>query len=149
MSLTQALSTALSGLQVNQASISIVAANVANADTPGYTRKVVTQVAIGGSASIGVRVSDIRREIDLYIQRQLRVENAGASYADTRANMYSQLQDIYGLTTALTRKRWRWGTNAARRQILPTSLPCINHTGSGSRYSGTDLSGGINRNAHL
>ena len=45
--------------------------------------------------------------------------------------------------------RWRRGTNALRRQILPTSLPGINHTGSGSRYSGTDLSGGINRNAHL
>ena len=42
--------------------------------------------------------------------------------------------------------RWRRGTNAFRRQILPTSLPGINHTGSGSRYSGTDLSGGINRN---
>ena len=42
--------------------------------------------------------------------------------------------------------RWRRGTNALRRQILPTSLPGINHTGSGSRYSGTDLSGGINRN---
>jgi hypothetical protein len=41
---------------------------------------------------------------------------------------------------------WRRGTNAFRRQILPTSLPGINHTGSGSRYSGTDLSGGINRN---
>ena len=49
MSLTQALNTALSGLQVKQASISMVAANVANADTPGYTRKVVNQVATGGN----------------------------------------------------------------------------------------------------
>ena len=51
MSLTQALSTALSGLKVNQASLSLVAANVANADTPGYTRKTVNQVAIGGNAA--------------------------------------------------------------------------------------------------
>ena len=93
MSLTQALSSALSGLQVNQAGIALVAANVANADTPGYTRKVMDQVATGTSTSIGVRVSDIQREIDLYIQRQLRIENSGASYADTRARMYSQLQD--------------------------------------------------------
>ena len=96
MSLTQALTSALSGLQVNQASISMVAANVANADTPGYTRKVVNQVPTGSRSSIGVRVSDIQRQIDLYIQRQLRVENSGASYADTRARMYSQLQEIYG-----------------------------------------------------
>jgi flagellar hook-associated protein 1 FlgK len=121
MSLTQALSTALSGLQVNQASISIVAANVANADTPGYTRKVVNQVAIGGSASIGVRVSDIQREIDLYIQRQLRVENAGASYADTRANMYSQLQDIYGQPGASTSLESVYNSFTSALQVLSTS----------------------------
>ena len=121
MSLTQALSTALSGLQVNQASISIVAANVANADTPGYTRKVVNQVAIGGSASIGVRVSDIQREIDLYIQRQLRVENAGASYADTRANMYSQLQDIYGQPGADTSLEAVYNSFTSALQVLSTS----------------------------
>ena len=56
----------------------MVAANVANADTPGYSRKVVNQVATGANTSIGVRVSDIQREFDLYVQRQLRVENAGA-----------------------------------------------------------------------
>jgi flagellar hook-associated protein 1 len=121
MSLTQALSTALSGLQVNQASISIVAANVANADTPGYTRKVVNQVAIGGGASIGVRVSDIQREIDLYIQRQLRVENAGASYADTRANMYSQLQDIYGQPGAGTSLESVYNSFTSALQVLSTS----------------------------
>src|SRR6478736_418404 len=121
MSLTQALSTALSGLQVNQASISIVASNVANADTPGYTRKVVDQVAIGGSASIGVRVSDIQREIDLYIQRQLRVENAGASYADTRANMYSQLQDIYGQPGADTSLESVYNSFTSALQVLSTS----------------------------
>ncbi len=36
------------------------------------------------------------------------------------------------------------------RQILPAYLPGINHTGSGSRYSGTDpFSVGTNRHAHL
>jgi flagellar hook-associated protein 1 len=121
MSLTQALSTALSGLQVNQASISMVASNVANADTPGYTRKVVNQVAIGGDASIGVRVSDIQREIDLYIQKQLRVENAGASYADTRANMYSQLQDIYGQPGADTSLESVYNSFTSALQVLSTS----------------------------
>ena len=121
MSLTQALSTALSGLQVNQASISMVAANVANADTPGYTRKVVNQVATGGSSSIGVRVSDIQRQIDLYIQRQLRVENSGASYADTRANMYSQLQDIYGQPGANTSLEAIYNSFTSALQVLSTS----------------------------
>jgi flagellar hook-associated protein 1 FlgK len=121
MSLTQALSSALSGLQVNQAGIALVAANVANADTPGYTRKVMDQVATGTSTSIGVRVSDIQREIDLYIQRQLRIENSGASYADTRARMYSQLQEIYGQPGSATSLEGVYNSFTNALQVLSTS----------------------------
>lgn len=121
MSLTQALNSALSGLQVTQANIAMVAANVANADTPGYTRKVVNQIATGGNTSVGVRVSDIQREIDLYVQRQLRVENAGASYADTRAAMYSQLQDIYGQPGASTALESVYNNFTTAVQSLSTS----------------------------
>jgi flagellar hook-associated protein 1 len=121
MSLTQALSSALSGLQVNQAGIALVAANVANADTPGYTRKVMDQVATGTSTSIGVRVSDIQREIDLYIQRQLRIENSGASYADTRARMYSQLQEIYGQPGSSTSLEGVYNSFTTALQVLSTS----------------------------
>jgi flagellar hook-associated protein 1 FlgK len=97
MGLTQALSAALSGLQANQTSISLVSANVANAGTPGYTRKTVDQVATAGNGTnIGVRINEVQRAIDQYVQRQLRVENSGASYADTRAQIYNRLQDIYG-----------------------------------------------------
>ena len=97
MSLTQALSAAIAGLKVNQSSLALVAANVANADTPGYVRKTVNQVAVAGNnTGISVDISAITRELDAYVQRQLRVENSGASYADTRAQMYQQLQGVYG-----------------------------------------------------
>lgn len=97
MSLTQALSAAIAGLKVNQSSLALVAANVANADTPGYVRKTVNQVAVAGNnTGISVNISAITRELDAYVQRQLRVENSGASYADTRAQMYQQLQGVYG-----------------------------------------------------
>ena len=97
MSLAQSIATALSGLQVNQASIALVSSNVANADTPGYVRKTVQQVStVGNGTDVGVRIADVQRTLDQYIQRQLRTENSGASYADTRAQVYSQLQDVYG-----------------------------------------------------
>lgn len=97
MGLTQTLSTALSGLTATQTSLSIVAANVANADSPSYVRKAVVQVPIGGSdAGIGVRISAVQRTLDQYVQRQLRVENSGAAYADLRAQFYSRLQSIFG-----------------------------------------------------
>src|SRR5476651_1550914 len=97
MSLTQALSAAIAGLKVNQSSLALVAANVANADTPGYVRKTVDQEATAGNgAGISVNITAIQRELDTYVQRQLRTENSGATYADTRAQIYQQLQDVYG-----------------------------------------------------
>ena len=97
MSLSQALVSAISGLKVNQSGLALVAANVANAETPGYVRKSVDQIATAGNnTGIGVRVSAIQRELDQYVQRQLRVENSGASYADMRAQFYQRLQQIYG-----------------------------------------------------
>ena len=97
MSLSQALVAAISGLKANQSSLALVAANVANADTPGYVRKTINQTAVAGNnTGIGVRITAVQRELDIYVQRQLRVENAGASYASVRADTYSRLQTIYG-----------------------------------------------------
>src|SRR5947199_7046499 len=98
MSLSQALATAVSGLHATQAGLSIVAANVANAETPGYVRKTPAQVTTAaGDLGVGVRVAAINRELDQYIQRQLRVESSGASYADLRSEFYSRLQNVYGV----------------------------------------------------
>lgn len=97
MSLTQALVSAISGLKATQSSLALVSANVANAGTAGYVRKTATQVAVAGNGTgIGVRISDIQREFDSYVLSQLRVENAGASYATTRSNILNQLQTVYG-----------------------------------------------------
>jgi flagellar hook-associated protein 1 FlgK len=77
--------------------MSIVAGNVANANTPGYVRKSINQVAVADSGTtIGVRIGDVQRHLDEFVQKQLRTENGGAAYADLRASFYDQLQQIYG-----------------------------------------------------
>ena len=97
MSLPQALQTSISGLRTTQAGLALVASNVANAQTPGYVRKtLIQQTTEAGGASSGVRVAGINRELDLFIQRQLRVESSGGSYADLRAQFYQRIQQIYG-----------------------------------------------------
>src|SRR4029078_2248023 len=97
MGLSQALSTAVSGLRVAQTGMTLVAANVANAETPGYIRKTVDQVASAtGGTGLSVRASAINRALDLYVQRQLRTETSGGAYADLRAQFYQRLQQMYG-----------------------------------------------------
>jgi flagellar hook-associated protein 1 FlgK len=98
MSLSQALAAAVSGLRASQAGLSIVAANVANAQTPGYVRKTAVQVTTSaGDFGASVRVAAVNRELDQYVQRQVRIESSGASYADLRAQFYDRLQNIYGV----------------------------------------------------
>lgn len=97
MGLSQALISAISGLNANQSSLALVSANVANAGTAGYVRKTSNLVAVSGSGTgVSVRVASVQRELDSYVQRQLRVENSGASYATTRSQVLNQLQGVYG-----------------------------------------------------
>ncbi|QWG16947.1 flagellar hook-associated protein FlgK [Bradyrhizobium sediminis] len=97
MSLSQALSIAMSGLRANQLGLSLTSSNVANSDTPGYIRKTVNQVqTVSGAIGAGVSVTGVNRELDLYLQQQIRTEQSGASYADLRSSILSSLQSIYG-----------------------------------------------------
>jgi flagellar hook-associated protein 1 FlgK len=97
MSLTQALSTALSGLRVTQAGLSLVGTNVANADTPGYVRKTLGTATIpAGASALGVRIASVNRELDIYLQRQLRTEVSGGAYTGVQSQFFARLQQVYG-----------------------------------------------------
>ncbi len=97
MSLSSALSIAMSGLRANQAALSIVSGNVANANTPGYVAQTLVQDQIvTGNTGSGVRVIGVNRTLDAYVQSQLRTENAGSAYANQIAGVLGQLQNVYG-----------------------------------------------------
>jgi flagellar hook-associated protein 1 FlgK len=97
MGLSQALATAMSGLRANQIALGLVSSNIANAETPGYIKKTSNQVSVStGEFGASVRVAGINRELDVYLQRQLRTEIAGAAFAGLRAEVLDQLQSIYG-----------------------------------------------------
>ena len=87
----------MTGLRANQASIAIVSSNVANAQTPGYVAQSANQTAIvSGGTGIGVRVDGVDRQLDKFIQTQLRTETSGGGYASQIANGLNQLQSVYG-----------------------------------------------------
>jgi len=97
MGLEQTLATTLSGLRATQTGLSIVAGNVANAQTVGYVAKKATQIETStGNGGNAVQVASINRLLDTFVQNQLWTENAGGGYADIRGNMYQQLEQVYG-----------------------------------------------------
>ena len=97
MSLSQALATAMSGLRATQASLALVSSNVANAESPGYVRKTLNQITgVTGDFGSSVRINGVNRELDQYLQTQIRTETSGAAYADVRSTYLANLQIVYG-----------------------------------------------------
>ncbi|MGB8401637.1 flagellar hook-associated protein FlgK [Bradyrhizobium sp.] len=138
MSLSSALSTIMAGLSTNQAALSIVSSNVANAKTPGYVTRTLGQIEVAGASSdagASVRVTGVNRQLDHYLQTQLRTETSGSAYADQMSNVLAQLQSIYGtpggagtlesayndFTSALQALSANSGTQSARVLALTTA----------------------------
>ena len=97
MSLSSALSIAMSGLSANQVGLSIVSSNVANASTPGFASESVNLVEQGaGGVGTGVQVAGINRALDTFVQSQLRTETSGDGFADQTSSVLQQLQNVYG-----------------------------------------------------
>lgn len=66
MSLTQALNSAISGLNTAQARISIASSNISNVNTPGYSKKIAGQETlvldgVGAGSQIGDILSQRQR----------------------------------------------------------------------------------------
>jgi flagellar hook-associated protein 1 FlgK len=124
----------MAGLRANQAALGIVSSNIANANTPGYVTQIVNQIELAGGAGNGasVRVNGVNRQLDQYIQAQLRTETSGGAYADQIANILSQLQNVYGapgeagtlenaysnFTSALQALSASSGSNSAQSAVL-------------------------------
>src|SRR5919112_3774526 len=97
MSLTAALNAAVSGLRTTQAGMDVVASNVANANSIGYSRRTLAPVqATTGDRATGVRTGEIERILDTIVQKQLRLETSGAAYTSTMARFASEVGRLFG-----------------------------------------------------
>jgi flagellar hook-associated protein 1 len=89
MSVSSLLFTARDALITNQMAIDITGGNIANVNTPGYSRqrtdlKSVGGVDIGGGTTqIGVTVSGIERVYDRFIEAQIIDQRQNTGYSDT------------------------------------------------------------------
>ena len=98
MSLTLALQTALSGLAVNQKALSIISQNIANANTVGYTRKSLdtSSVVINNGIGAGVKIDNISRKVDDYLEKSIRSSTASSASAQTASDYLQRLQIYLG-----------------------------------------------------
>ncbi len=95
------LSTALSGLRVNQQQIDIISNNIANVGTEGFTRKILpqsTQVVEG--RSIGVLGGTIVRNVDLRLERDLWTQVSSVGFYNVQSQYLDRIDNFNGAPSA-------------------------------------------------
>ncbi len=102
--LFSALNAARTSLEVNQKSIEIVGNNISNVNTQGYSRQsaeLSTYPAVNfGDFFVGqgVKVSDVRRDHDVFITNQLRDKVVDLGLFNGQAQSLSELERIFNVT---------------------------------------------------
>ncbi len=97
MSLNLALNNALSGLQVNQSALTVISNNIANVNTPEYSRKVLQQqTRTLANIGAGVEVSGINRQVNEFLQRDLIANTTVLGYANVTSEYLNRTQTLFG-----------------------------------------------------
>lgn len=134
MSLFGLFNISRSAMFVNQAALNITNHNIANANTPGFTRReAVLETAnpaaiYGGFLGSGVRISAVKRHYDTFIQSQLlgQHQNYGRSFALNQAlshieQVFNDVKDM-GLSRSLTDYFNSWQEIAAYPEGQPQRI---------------------------
>jgi flagellar hook-associated protein 1 FlgK len=97
MSITSALSHALSGLNAAARSGEVISTNIANAMTDGFARREVelSSVNLGGYGA-GVRIVGTTRVVNVTALADRRIADADHAAADTRAGALARIEDVVG-----------------------------------------------------
>jgi flagellar hook-associated protein 1 FlgK len=94
------LNIGLTGLMAAQAKLTVASHNIANADTPGYSRQSTVQTTqpsqyMGyGYVGQGARVVDVQRSYDQFLHRQLLQSQSQASYYQSYRNLIAPIDDL-------------------------------------------------------
>lgn len=102
--LLTSLNAARTALEVNQKSIEVVGNNIANVNTEGYSRqKAITEAYPsmnhgGFFIGQGVKIGDISREHDVYLEQQIKQKSTEFGYQQGLTLPLSQLETVFDIS---------------------------------------------------
>jgi flagellar hook-associated protein 1 FlgK len=131
MGLDLSLRTAMSGLRTVQQGLDTVSSNIANADTPGYTRKILTQSSVVTSKGqgVGVQAGNIEREVDTALQRETLTQESRVSNLEVKDQYLGQIEMLHGdpeQETSLGNVVNQMRDGFAKLMDTPNSIPLQN-----------------------
>lgn len=96
MTISAAISNALSGLRAAGRGAEVVSSNISNALTPGYGRRDLALSSATGGAGGGVRIDGINRIVDVTLNADRRMAEAEQSNLQGTANFLQQMERLLG-----------------------------------------------------
>lgn len=91
------LESALSGLRIAQQHLDVIANNVANVSTPGYSRKILPQATLAADGkTIGVRGMPVMRNVDMNLSRDLWTQVSATALYDVQSTYLDRIQQFHG-----------------------------------------------------
>lgn len=97
MSLTQALNTAISGLNTAQSRIAITSSNISNVNTAGYSKKIAGQETLTlDGIGAGSQIGDIYRNVNEGLVREMRGDLGKAGREEVRYEFFQRVQTLFG-----------------------------------------------------
>lgn len=97
MSLSVIRNIAYNSLMTTQVQISVASANIANADTAGYTQKTANQTSlVYGGTNAGTAVTGISSSVDKYLLKALISATSNLGAAATTDSYADRLQQLFG-----------------------------------------------------
>jgi flagellar hook-associated protein 1 FlgK len=102
--LSGTLNQSITGLRAAQYALSVVSQNIANANTPGYTKESANLEEVSGPSTGlytghgslgGVRVASTGRNDDPVLDARLRTTQADSSMADTTASQLASVETLF------------------------------------------------------
>jgi flagellar hook-associated protein 1 FlgK len=123
-------SVGVTGLNAANVSLATVSHNIANANTPGYTRQTVSQSALVpqelGSTfeGMGVSVDAISRSYNKYLSDQVLSAQSDSSYYSSQLTQLNQVDNIMANTSVgLSSSMQNYFTSLQTMSQNPASLP--------------------------
>ena len=133
------ITSALRGLEAQQSAMNTTSHNIANANTPGYSRQIATmsttdpllQVGVAGELGTGVQIESISRAHDSFVQQQVVYQNGVNAQQQTQSDTLSQISQVFndpsaqGFSTTLSNFLTSWQQLANNPSDQPTRAAVV------------------------
>lgn len=142
MTITSALSSAMSGLHAASRASELVSSNIANALTPGYARRTLSISSATSGGGVGVQIDGVARHVDAQVIADRRLAGSEFGYRATTSTYMTRVEDLVGTPDqagSLSARLADFQNNLITASSRPDAIERLNDVALGARDLATTI----------